>query len=87
MAFDDDRQHTAKRAGEVGEYPPPKKNHEESGKYYGISEKNLVGDEESKQMAFDDDRQHTAKKVGEVGEYPPPKKNPESIPVMPKRFS
>jgi hypothetical protein len=36
--------------------------HEESGtttKYSGISEKNLVCDEESKEMALDDDVQHT----------------------------
>jgi hypothetical protein len=30
MAFDDDRQRTAKKVGEVVEYPPPKKYHEES---------------------------------------------------------
>jgi hypothetical protein len=74
--------------------------HEESGtttKYSGISEKNLVCDEESKEIAFNDDGQHPTKKVGEVVEYPPPKKitknperiakNPESIPVFPKRIS
>jgi hypothetical protein len=60
----------------------PRNNHAhgESGtttKYSGISEKNLVGDEESKEMVFDDDGQHPTKKVGEVVEYPPPKKNHE----------
>jgi hypothetical protein len=50
MAFDDDGQHPTKKVGEVGEYPPPKKNHQESGKYSSISKKNLVGDAESKEM-------------------------------------
>jgi hypothetical protein len=76
-----------KKVGEVGEfieYPSPKKSHEESGKnreesgkYSGISEKNLIGDEERKEMAFNNDCQHPTKKVGEVVEYPPPKKNHE----------
>jgi hypothetical protein len=87
---DDDCQHTAKKVGEVVEYPPPKRNQKESGKYSGIAEKNLVGDKGSKEMAFGDNFQHTAKKVGEVVEYPPPKiikNNPENIPVLPKRIS
>jgi hypothetical protein len=53
------------------------RNREESGKYSGISQKNLVGDEESKEMAFDDDGQHPTKTVDEVVEYPPPKNNHE----------
>jgi hypothetical protein len=50
MASDDNCQHPTKKVGEVVEYPPPKKNHEESGKYSGISGKNLVGDADSKEM-------------------------------------
>jgi hypothetical protein len=61
----------------------PKNDHtrEESGtttKYSRIAEKNLVCDEESKEMAFDDNRQYPAKKVGEVVQYTPKNNHEES---------
>jgi hypothetical protein len=84
LAGNDDDDHSGvvglHRIEKMGTGPLPKESeyhprnnhaHEEFGtttKYSGIVEKNLVGDEESKEMAFDDDRQHTAKKVGEVVE-------------------
>jgi hypothetical protein len=81
MAFDDDRQYPVKKVGQVVQYTPntPKKNHEESRILCGNAKKNLVGDEESKEMALDDDRQYPAKKVGQVVQCTPntPKKNHE----------
>jgi hypothetical protein len=88
MALDDDGQDTTKKVGEVAkfvEYPSAKKSHketgknrEESGKYSGITEKNLAaGDEERKEKAFDDDGRHPTKKGGKVVKYPSTKKSQE----------